>query len=119
MAYDLAEHPLLSAKAAALKEEVFAEQVALAAERLGVSETVFTGAALSRIKRYLALQLNWQLQVPIEAFYKVQEASSASKQNTTYRSGISLVYPLALAGVQSVLGSGGWADCTSVRRAVR
>lgn len=116
--YDVSGHKLLSAKAAALATDVFVEQVAWAAELLGVSETTYTGDKLTKIKRALVLQLNYQLLLPIDAFFKKSEASLGSKQSVTYRDGLSLIFPMAAALISEVDGADGWMDCTSVRRAV-
>jgi len=120
--YDVSEHPFLSAQAKALAKKddaAFAERTAYAADLLGISETSYSGAGLTKVRRALALEINWLLDLPLEAFYKKSSASSASKQSTTYRDGISLIFPLSAQMVAEVNGSGAWADCTSVRRAVR
>lgn len=120
--YDVSEHPLLNAQAKALAkkdDEAFAERTAYAAELLGISDTTYSGVGLTKIRRALALEINWLLDLPMEAFYKKSSASSASKQSVTYRDGIGLIFPLSAQMVAEVNGSGEWADCTSVRRAVR
>lgn len=117
--YEVSDHSMLSAKAKGLGEDRLADETALAAERLGISTTTFTGSDLTKIKRYLALQINYQVEFPLEALYKKAQSSAGSKQSVVYRDGVSIILPLALAGVNDVLGSSGWADCTSVRRAVR
>lgn len=122
--YDVSEHPLLSAKAVALAatddaDSKFTEQTALAAELLGVSETTYTGDKLTKINRALALQINYQLLLDPEVFFKKYTTSAQSKQGVGYRDGISLVFPMAAGLVEEAVGSGAWLDCTSVRRAVR
>ena len=123
MTYDLAEHPLLDSVARELsvkKEESFKAQVALAAELLGISALTFTGDTLAKIKRYLALQVNYQLQLPPEVFIKKQASSQASKQNATYRDGIALVNPLIAQAVAVLIetetGDDAWENIRSVRR---
>lgn len=125
--YDVSEHPLLSAKAKSLAavsvadptNQVFVEQTALAAELLGVSETTYTGDKLTKIERALALQINYQLLLDPEVFFKKYTTSAQSKQGVGYRDGISLVFPMAAGLVEEAVGSGAWLNCTSVRRAVR
>jgi hypothetical protein len=117
--YDVSDHPMLSAKAANLSEDRLVEETALAAEYLGIQETTFTGTDLTQIKRYLVMQINYQILLDPEVYFKKATASAGSKQNVVYRDGISPVLKFALQGVSTVLGSSGWLDCTSVRRQVR
>ncbi len=125
MLYDLSEHPLLGAKATVLRdtnEDAFLEQVALAAELLGIGESTFADATLMKIQRQLVLQLNHQLLIlenhPEFVFAK-SVASSHSKQAITYRDGDLLLFAPALAAVKGIVGSGGWENCKSVRRTFR
>jgi hypothetical protein len=114
--YDVSGHALLSAKAAGLSDDALVEQTAWAAELLGVSETTYTGDKLTKVKRALVLQINYQILLDPEVFYKKSNFSAASKQSTVYRDGISLVFPMAAGLIAEVDGAEGWRDCKSVRR---
>lgn len=118
--YLVSEHPLLSAKAKVLaaKEEDFAEQVALAADLLGVSETTYTGDALSKINRAVVLQLNYMLQLGMDPFIYRSAASERSKQSVMYRGGDNgppLVLALAANLVRFVNYETGWGNIKAVR----
>jgi hypothetical protein len=102
MAYDVSEHVLLSPVAQELADDVFEEQQAWAEDLLGISGTSYTGQNKRRVERYLAMQINWQLQLPKGIWYTKQVSSSQSKQNVTYRDGILLVDPAAAAGIALV-----------------
>lgn len=123
MTYDLADHPLLDSTAKGLQtkqEDAFKAQVALAAELLKVDTLTFTGTDLVRVKRYLALQLNYQLKLLPDVFLKSQESSQASHQSVTYRNEIGLINPIAAQGVAALIGEESsdslWEDIRSVRR---
>ena len=85
--YTVSEHPLLGgkAKAAASSEDSFAELTAVAAQLLGVDETVYTGSALASVERAIVMQLNYMSLIKPEMFIYASEASSHSKQAVTYR----------------------------------
>lgn len=127
MAYDVSEHPLLGVKGKQLVESAlpeFEEQQAIAVQRLRLLEdTAYTSHQLTFLNRAIALQINWQLQLPLSSRYYKQESSSHSKQNVTYRDLIPLVNPEAadiVAGILDIaVTAAQWGDCTSVRRAVR
>ena len=123
MPYDVSEHPRLGAKGKQLfakNEEQFEDEQALAVERLNLgASTTYTAAQLKSINRAIALQINWQLEVPISARYIKQESSSQSHNNITYRDGIPLVSPEAIGALPLDVQAGLWGDITSVRRAVR
>lgn len=118
--YAVSEHPLLSAKALALakNEDAFAEQVAFAAELLGVDQTVYVDDQLLSIQRALVLQLNYQLSLSPDVFLYKSTASLQSKQTVVYRGGDSgppLVLTQALQLVKNVRLQSGWGNIKSVR----
>jgi hypothetical protein len=121
--YVVSEHPLLSVKAKALatnsaKEEEFAEQVALAADLLGVSETTYTGDTLLKVNRAVVLQLNYQIQLGLDPFIFQSAASDRSKQSVQYRGGEdgpSLVFPQAANIIKQVQYESGWGCIRAVR----
>lgn len=105
MAYAVSEHKLLNASATLLAqddEETFLEQQAWAESQLGVSGTAYTGSQKKLVERALALQINWQLQLPADVWYVKQGASTQSRQNITYRDGIQFVDPRAAALIAQV-----------------
>ncbi len=122
MTYDLSEHPLLGTRAKSLLEEnedAFIEQVALAADLLGIAESTYTGTKLDAVERWLVLQLNHQLVLFAEHgefWFAKQVSSSHSRQSITYRDGDLLRLPTAVIGIAVVAGNDGWLDCVSVRR---
>lgn len=121
--YVVSEHPLLSVKAKALatnsaKEEEFAEQVALAADLLGVSETTYTGDTLLKVNRAVVLQLNYQLELGLSPFIYQSAASERSKQSAQYRGGEDgppLVFAQAANIVKQVQYESGWGCIRAVR----
>jgi hypothetical protein len=118
--YDVSDSPLLSAKVKGYLPPVLEEQTAWAAQLLGVDETAYTGDKQTKVKRAIALQLNYQALLDPEIFIKKSTASSQSKQSVMYRDGIPMVFPMAAAIVAEVIGgtsgADGWKDCRSVRR---
>lgn len=123
MAYDVSDHPLLGEKGKQLyakNSDAFEQHQAVAIERLGLGpDTSYTFAQRQSLLRYIAIQVNWQLDVPKTAAWLKQESSSQTKQNLTYRDGIPLVSPEAALGIAEIIGGGLWGSITSVRRAVR
>ena len=117
--YSVSEHPLLGgkAKAAAANEEYFAELTAVAAQLLGVSETVYTGSALESVERAIVLQLNYMSLIEPRMFVYVAESSSHSKQAVTYRDDIGLILPAAAALVRAVntVSGIGWDNIKAIR----
>jgi hypothetical protein len=119
--YDDSEHLLLGDKALALKtknEDQFAEQVALAADLLGVSETTYTGDTLVRVTRAVVLQLNYQIKLGLDPFIYRSAASERSKQSVQYRGGDAgppLVLMQAAQIVRSVEYESGWGNIKAVR----
>jgi len=97
MAYDVSDHPLRSADVAGLSEDVFDAQQAWAEDLLGVFGTSYTGRSGDRVKRAIVRQMNWQLLLPPSVWYTKQASSIQSKQNVTYKDGITLVDPAAAA----------------------
>jgi hypothetical protein len=117
--YTVSEHPLLSSKAKAglSNEELAIELTAVAAQWLGVDETVYTGSALASINRAIVLQLNYMALIKPEMFIYLSEGSSHSKQSVVYREEIPVLYPGAVALVNSVnrsLGIG-WGNIKAIR----
>jgi hypothetical protein len=100
--YDVSEHPLLSADAVALNDDLFREHQEWAIDQLVVADTSYTGRSRLRIERAIAIQINWQLRLPKNIWFTKQESSSQSRQNVTYRDSISLIDPAAAAEVASV-----------------
>lgn len=117
--YTVSEHPLLGgkAKAAAANDEYFAELTAVAAQLLGVDETVYTGSALASVERAIVLQLNYMSLIEPRMFVYVNEASSHSKQAVTYRDNIGMVLPTAAALVSAVNHAAGigWGNIKAIR----
>ena len=124
--YVVSEHFLLGSKSKALlakNEDEFAEQVALAADLLGVSETTYTGDALARINRAVVLQLEYQLKLGLDPFIYRAASSERSKQAVQYRGGDDGP-PLTLAQAVAIVDSvnaetgddiGKWGNIKSVR----
>lgn len=119
--YVVSEHPLLSVKAKALREkdeDAFAEQVALAANLLGVDETTYTGDTLAKVNRALVLQLNYQLLLDPDVFLHKSAASQHSKQSILYRGGDGgppLVMGQAMAIIKEIRYESGWDNMRAVR----
>lgn len=114
MAYDIAAHPLLSADALALDTDPFAEHAALAHDLLGLADTAFTGAAAESAKRFLALQVNYQVETGVDAaIYALKVRGS---RTVSYKSASAdLVRPGLLEEVEDLLeeeegGDGSWGD---------
>lgn len=125
MLYDLSSNLLLSNLAKSIRTDDpprFEEQVALAADLLGVGDSTYTGSDLAKIERALALQLNHQIQIQEkhpELFFAKSIASTQTKQGMTYRDVEGLRLPFAVALVASVVNDAAWLDCKSVRRSFR
>ena len=118
MAYDVSEHPLRSPDVKGLSEELFGEHQAWAEDLLGVSGTSYTGASKKKVERAITLQMNWQLMLPKDVWYTKQVSSSQSKQNVTYRDGILLIDPRAMALIELVVveeEGGKYGDIRSIR----
>ena len=123
MAYDVSDHPLLGSKGTQLfakSSEAFEQQQAWAVDLLRLeADTSYTAAERLSINRALALQINWQLELPLSLWYMKQEASAQSKSSITYRDGVSLISPMAQGALPATVTARQWGSITSVRRAVR
>jgi hypothetical protein len=120
MIYDLTgPHPMLSPKAKAMldtDEDQFRAQVEVAETYLALGTMPkLTGSKATLIKHFLALQVNWQIQIGLDPLYIKTSSSSHTSQSTTYRDNL-IVHPGVKLGLASAIRSWGF---QSVVRSVR
>lgn len=112
MRYDLTDpHPLLSAKAKAMltkDAEQFQAQVEIAETYLQLAVgTLYTGDKATLVKHFLALQVNWQIQLGMDPYYIRTISSSHTSQSTTYKDN-PIISPLVSAGFFALMRTWGF-----------
>lgn len=113
MAYDISSHPLLTPEAAALASDVFEEHAALAHDLLGLTGTSLTGEAAEKAKRFLVLQVNYQVESGVKAAVYIDVMRGRRRE--MYRRDLGLIRPGLLEEVTDLLGEsegsdGSWGD---------
>lgn len=112
--YDLTAHPMLSDTAAVMLAELpdkFDAHVGLAESMLELTDTSYTGSELDLVLTYLALQLNFQLEVfekyGYDPFIVKSSTSSHTDQVLVFRGNpaFSFLLPLAVTGVKKLKGA--------------
>lgn len=116
MRYDVTEHPLLSGKALALKagdqgEEKLQALVEIAESYLQLNiGDLYTGDQAILVEHFLALQVNWQIELMErgwEPMYVQSISSSHSAQSVTYRN-FSIISPVVARGFWSLTRTWGF-----------
>lgn len=114
MAYDISGHALLSPDAAALAVATFDEHAALAHDLLKLSGTALTGEAAEKAKRFLVLQVNYQVETGVDAAIYAMKVRGSRTVSYKSASG-DLIRPGLLEEVEDLLeedegSDGSWGD---------
>jgi hypothetical protein len=111
--YDITEHPLLSGKVTALQggengEEAFQahEEMAEAYLQLATGE-LYTGDRGVLVQHFLALQVNWQVEVGIDAHYLRSISSDHTKQSKVFKD-VPIINPAVSAGFFALMRTWGY-----------
>lgn len=121
MLYDVAAHALLSPDAKGLGSESLRQHNELAEELLGLLDVseVTDPAMLARVKRAVAIQINWQVLLDPDAM--LLKSKTVGSQSETYRDNLPAVDTVAtsllssLVSVAEVKVEGKWEPIVSKR----